>query len=74
MMASRRVKLFQHGADLDSTVAARSRGLISGYTTSPDWMRLIAKLPLFGKDLHQYSRETVKIFHDDARAAGFKIV
>jgi transaldolase len=40
-------------------------------TATPD---VIAKLPLFGKDLHQYSLETVKMFHDDARAAGFKIV
>jgi transaldolase len=40
-------------------------------TATPD---IIAKLPLFGKDLHQYSLETVKMFHDDARAAGFKIV
>ena len=40
-------------------------------TATPD---LIAKLPLFDKDLHQYSLETVKMFYDDARAAGFKIV
>jgi transaldolase len=40
-------------------------------TATPD---IIAKLLLFGKDLHQYSLETVKMFHDDARAAGFKIV
>ena len=35
---------------------------------------IIAKIPLFGKNLSQYSLETVKMFHDDARAAGFKIV
>ena len=40
-------------------------------TATPD---LIAKVPLFGKDLHQYSLETVKMFHEDARAAGFKLV
>jgi transaldolase len=40
-------------------------------TATPD---IIAKLPLFGKDLDKYSLETVKMFHDDARAAGFKIV
>lgn len=40
-------------------------------TATPD---IIAKTPLFGKDLKQYSLETVKMFHDDARAAGFKIV
>ena len=40
-------------------------------TATPD---LIAKLPLFGKDLRQYSLETVKMFYDDARAAGFKLV
>jgi transaldolase len=40
-------------------------------TATPD---LIAKVPLFGKDLSQYSLETVKMFHEDARAAGFKLV
>jgi len=40
-------------------------------TATPD---IIAKIPLLGKDLRQYSLETVKMFHDDARAAGFKLV
>lgn len=40
-------------------------------TATPD---IIAKLGMFGKDLTQYSLETVKMFYDDARAAGFKIV
>lgn len=40
-------------------------------TATPD---LIAKVPLFGKDLGTYSLETVKMFHDDARAAGYKLV
>ncbi len=40
-------------------------------TATPD---LIAKVPLFGKDLSQYSLETVKMFYEDARAAGFKLV
>jgi transaldolase len=40
-------------------------------TAPPD---LIAKLPLFGKDLRQYSLQTVRMFHEDARAAGFKLV
>jgi transaldolase len=40
-------------------------------TVPPD---LIAKLPLFGKDLHQYSLQTVKMFYEDAQAAGFKLV
>ena len=40
-------------------------------TATPD---LIAKVPLFGKDLRQYSLETVKMFHDDARAAGYSLV
>jgi transaldolase len=35
---------------------------------------LIAKLSLLGTDLHAYSLQTVKMFHDDARAAGFKLV
>jgi transaldolase len=40
-------------------------------TATPD---LIAKMPLTGKDLKQYSLETVKMFYDDARAAGYKLV
>lgn len=40
-------------------------------TATPD---IIAKLPLLGKDLGQYSLETVKMFHDDARTAGFKLL
>ena len=40
-------------------------------TATPD---LIAKVPLFGKDLREYSLETVKMFYNDARAAGFKLV
>jgi transaldolase len=40
-------------------------------TATPD---IISKVPLLGKDLKQYSLETVKMFHEDARAAGFKLV
>jgi transaldolase len=40
-------------------------------TATPD---VIAKIALIGKDLRQYSLETVKMFHDDARAAGYKLV
>jgi transaldolase len=40
-------------------------------TATPD---IIAKLPSRGKDLAQYSLETVKTFHKDALASGFKIV
>ena len=40
-------------------------------TATPD---IIAKLPLFGKDLGEYSLETVKMFHEDALASGFKLV
>jgi transaldolase len=32
---------------------------------------LLKKLGTFGRDLHDYSLATVKMFHDDARAAGF---
>ena len=32
---------------------------------------ILRKLSLVGKDLHEYSLETVKMFHDDAQAAGF---
>lgn len=34
---------------------------------------ILKKLPLVGKDLLQYSLETVKMFHDDSRAAGFRL-
>ena len=40
-------------------------------TATPD---LIAKMPLFGKDLKQYSLETVSMFYNDARAVGYKLV
>jgi len=40
----------------------------------PATVAIVAKVPLLGKDLHQYSLETVKMFHDDARAAGFKLI
>jgi transaldolase len=34
---------------------------------------LLAKLPSLGKDLTQFSLETVQMFHRDATAAGFKL-
>ena len=34
---------------------------------------ILAKLPLVGKDLLEYSRDTVKMFHRDATASGFHI-
>src|SRR5262249_19917666 len=34
---------------------------------------LLAKLGLIGKDLEQYSLETVETFHRDAKAAGYSI-
>ncbi|MBI1272495.1 MAG: transaldolase [Alphaproteobacteria bacterium] len=34
---------------------------------------ILKKLALIGKDLDQYSLETVKMFYDDATAAGFKL-
>jgi transaldolase len=39
-------------------------------TVTPD---VLAKLKLVGKDLAEYSLETVKMFHDDAAAAGYAI-
>ena len=33
----------------------------------------IAKLPLYGKSLEEYSLETVKMFYNDATKAGFKL-
>jgi len=34
---------------------------------------LLAKLPSLGKDLEQFSLETVRMFHDDALQAGFEL-
>jgi transaldolase len=34
---------------------------------------ILKKLPLVGKALEDYSLDTVKMFHDDARAAGFSL-
>jgi transaldolase len=39
-------------------------------TVTPD---LLAKLDLIGKDLNQYSLETVRMFHDDAQKAGYSL-
>ena len=39
-------------------------------TVTPD---LLKKLPLVGKDLGAYSLETVRMFHGDATAAGYKL-
>ncbi len=34
---------------------------------------ILGKLHLVGKDLHEYSLETVKMFYDDAQKAGYKL-
>ena len=34
---------------------------------------ILRKLPTLGKDLDQFSLETVKMFHDDAKEAGFTV-
>jgi transaldolase len=34
---------------------------------------LLKKLRLVGKDLHEYSRETVAMFYEDAKAAGYRL-
>jgi transaldolase len=34
---------------------------------------LLKKLPLLGRDLTMFSLETVRMFHDDARAAGYAL-
>jgi len=39
-------------------------------TVPPDMLK---KLSLFGKDLGEYSLETVKMFHNDAQAAGYTL-
>jgi transaldolase len=39
-------------------------------TVTPD---ILAKLGLLGRDLADYSLDTVKMFHSDAAAAGFQL-
>ena len=39
-------------------------------TATPD---ILKKLPLVGKDLTEYSLETVKMFHDDAKKSGYEL-
>jgi transaldolase len=34
---------------------------------------ILNKLPLIGHDLTEYSLDTVKMFYDDARRAGFSL-
>jgi transaldolase len=34
---------------------------------------LLKKLPLLGKDLDQFSLETVRMFHNDAQTAGYSL-
>jgi transaldolase len=34
---------------------------------------MLGKLGLYGKDLDEYSLDTVRMFHDDARAAGYTV-
>ena len=34
---------------------------------------VLKKIPLIGKDLHEYSLETVKMFHNDAARSGYKL-
>lgn len=34
---------------------------------------ILKKLPLLGKDLHEYSLDTVKMFHQDALKSGFTL-
>ncbi len=35
---------------------------------------ILAKVPTLGKDLDQFSLETVRMFHNDAKAAGFSLI
>ena len=34
---------------------------------------LLKKLPLLGTDLTEFSLDTVRMFHDDAMSAGYKL-
>ena len=34
---------------------------------------ILRKLPLVGKDLHEYSLDTVRMFYNDARQAGYRL-
>jgi transaldolase len=35
---------------------------------------LLTKLPLIGRDLSEYSLDTVRMFHRDAQAAGYAVI
>ena len=50
-----------------------SRPTRSAATSSRSRNDILKKLALVGKDLDDYSLETVKMFYDDARIAGFDI-
>ncbi len=69
-MPSLRVKLFQDGADIASMVAARERGLVSGYTTNPTLMRKagISDYESFARDILQSVRSkpiSLEVFSDE---------
>jgi transaldolase len=34
---------------------------------------VLSKLPIVGKDLASYSLDTVKMFHEDAKTAGYRL-
>ena len=51
-------------------VVAAERAGCDIITLTPD---LLGKLPLIGKDLDEYSLETVRMFYEDAQAAGYHL-
>ena len=70
MKNSQKVKLLWASPRQIYNVYDAIEGQADIITMSPD---LIAKLKGFGKDLTQFSQETVQMFYNDAVAAGYKI-
>jgi len=52
---------------------ASPREVLNVYQADEIGNDIIKKLNLYGKDLNQYSLETVEMFYNDALAAGFKL-
>ncbi len=56
-----------------ASCSTSSRPTRSAATSSPSTNDVLAKLALVGKDLDEYSLETVQMFYRDATAAGYSI-
>ena len=49
------------------------RLLFNSYLTNTVTHDILKKLSLSGKDLDEYSLDTVKMFHEDAQKAGYQL-